>query len=70
MQELYSLISIEKEFEKIYKFSSIELQEVNEAIDDADNGRYFTQKKSGKLIAGWLQVRSNADLFYASTVIK
>ena len=55
---IYSLISIERDFEKIYKFSPTEFQEVNEAINDADNGRYYTQKESEKLIAEWLQEKS------------
>ena len=55
---IYSLISIERDFEKIYKFSPTEFHEVNEAINDADNGRYYAQKESEKLIAEWLQEKS------------
>lgn len=58
LNQIYSLISIEKDFGKTYKFSPNELQGVNEAIDDADNGRYFTQKESEKLIAEWFQEKS------------
>lgn len=58
LNEIYSLISIEKDFEKTYKFSHIELQQVKEAIVEVDNGKYYTQKESEKLIAEWLQEKS------------
>ncbi len=58
LNEIYSLISIEKDFEKTYKFSPIELQQVKEAVVEADNGKYYTQKESEKLIAEWLQEKS------------
>ncbi|WP_026450949.1 hypothetical protein [Aequorivita capsosiphonis] len=58
LNEIYNLISTEKKIDKVYEFSSNELKQVNEAIDDADNGRYFTQKESEKLIAKWFQEKS------------
>lgn len=58
LNEIYNLISTENDFDKVYEFSSNELKQVNEAIDDADNGRYFTQKESEKLIAKWFQEKS------------
>ena len=59
LNEIYSLISVEKDFEKMYKFSPSEMRQVNEGIEDADNGRYYNQKDSQKLISKWLQEKSD-----------
>ena len=59
LNEIYSLISYKNDLEKVYKFSEDELSQVNEAIEDADNGRYHTQIESEKLIAEWLQEKSD-----------
>jgi hypothetical protein len=58
LNEIFSLISDEFFFEETYKFSPSELQQVNEANEDADNNRYFSQKESEKLVAQWLQEKS------------
>ncbi len=58
LEEIYSLISVEKNFDVIYKFSPSELLKVNEGIEDADNGKYYSQKESEKLVAKWLQEKS------------
>jgi len=59
LKEIFSLISAEKDFETAYKFSSTEIQQVSEGIEDADNGRYYSQDESEKLIAKWLQEKSD-----------
>lgn len=59
LQEIFSLISAEKSFETVYKFSSSQLQKVNEGIKDADNNRYYTQNESEKLAVKWLQEKSD-----------
>lgn len=51
LEEIYSLVSNKTDLEKAYKFSKDELTQVNEAIEDADNNRYYTQRESEKLIA-------------------
>lgn len=59
LNEIFSLISAEKDFETIYRFSPSEQQQVNEGIEDANNNRYYTQKESEKLAAKWLQEKSD-----------
>lgn len=59
LNEIFNLISSEKDLESVYKFSNSEMQEVNEAIEDADNGKYYSQYESEKLIAKWLQEKSD-----------
>jgi len=59
LNEIYSLITVEKDFERVYKFSSEQLQELQEGIEDADSDRYYSEKKSEKLIAEWLQEKSD-----------
>ncbi len=58
LEQIYNLITAEKEFEKIYKFSEEELVQINEGIDDAENGRYYSQKESEDLTAKWLLEKS------------
>lgn len=59
LNEIFSLISAEKDFETVYKFSSAEMQQVSDGIEDADNGRYYSQNESEKLVAKWLQEKSD-----------
>ncbi len=59
LKQIYNLITAEKEFEKIYKFSPSELLQVKEGIEDADNGRHYSHKESEKLVAKWLQEKSD-----------
>ncbi|MCG2420112.1 hypothetical protein K8089_13865 [Aequorivita sp. F47161] len=53
------MISSEIDFETVYEFSPSKLQLVNGGIKDADSGRYYSQEETEKLVAKWLQVKSD-----------
>ncbi len=59
LNEIFSLISAEKDFETVYEFSPSELQLVNEGIEDANKGRSYSQEETEKLVAKWLQEKSD-----------
>tara|TARA_B100002051_G_C16551676_1_gene542912 strand:+ start:215 stop:457 length:243 start_codon:yes stop_codon:yes gene_type:complete len=59
LNEIFSLISAEKDFETVYEFSPSELQFVNEGIEDANKGRSYSQEETEKLVAKWLQEKSD-----------
>ncbi len=59
LNEIFNLISSEKDFETVYEFSPSELQLVNEGIEDANKGRSYSQEETEKLVAKWLQEKSD-----------
>jgi hypothetical protein len=59
LNEIFNLISAEKDFETVYEFSPSELQLVNEGIEDANKGRSYSQEETEKLVAKWLQEKSD-----------
>jgi hypothetical protein len=59
LNEIFSLISADKDFETVYEFSPSELQLVNEGIEDANSGRSYSQEETEKLVTKWLQEKSD-----------
>ena len=59
LNEIFNLISAEKDFETVYEFSPSELQLVNEGIEDANSGRSYSQEETEKLVTKWLQEKSD-----------
>jgi len=61
LNEILKLISAESEIDKIYRLPQAERKNVNEGIENADNGNVLIQEDSEKLISKWLKEKLNGQ---------